>query len=527
MGLLDKARDLLKGFRAPPPPRDRTDAVAADEFDYEMFERVKGEAPVLDEVIHDLNEHFDHTDDLMRDVMLSLWQKEPEVRPKREMKESHVLNRAVSEAIQDSPEVQHARSYTIHDDYSACIAATGVAGTVEKTLREFREQAEQSQQQAEQARQGKQQAGDGLAAAMDGAPGDDGELTPEQQQAIEQAMQDYLDAAQADADAQQQMDDLSQQVTNSVGNATDAALNEAAEDLADEQRLMQMWGVGPGELQKMSFEERAELADLLRNTRMAKFSQLVGRFKLMAAAQQAKKVVEGRDDVVDVDTSNDMSRVLLSELAQAEAHPTMMLNFQRRFAEGMLLSRAYEGVEHVGNGPVVCALDSSTSMSREYMGVTREAWSKAFALALLDEAMRLNREFHGINFASANVINEFHTKRGDRDVHGLLNFIETFHRGGTNFDTPLRAAVEAIEGAFGNSQRADIVFVTDGECRMSPEFIEWFADKREELDFRVFGVCIGDASGFATLQTFCDNVRTIHDLTDPETVKDIFRSLSR
>ena len=45
------------------------------------------------------------------------------------------------------------------------------------------------------------------------------------------------------------------------------------------------WGVGPGELQRMPFEQRARLAERLRTGRLGRFADLIGRFRRMAAGQ--------------------------------------------------------------------------------------------------------------------------------------------------------------------------------------------------------------------------------------------------
>jgi len=52
---------------------------------------------------------------------------------------------------------------------------------------------------------------------------------------------------------------------------------------------MAAWGAGPGQLQRMSFDQRARLAARLRHGRLGQWAQLIGRFRQMAAGQRVRK----------------------------------------------------------------------------------------------------------------------------------------------------------------------------------------------------------------------------------------------
>lgn len=70
--------------------------------------------------------------------------------------------------------------------------------------------------------------------------------------------------------------------------AQDAA--QAAEAVRQEAALMQAWGVAPGELERMPFDQRARLAERLRSGRLAQWAGLIGRFRQMARGERARKV---------------------------------------------------------------------------------------------------------------------------------------------------------------------------------------------------------------------------------------------
>ena len=53
--------------------------------------------------------------------------------------------------------------------------------------------------------------------------------------------------------------------------------------------LMRAWGVEPGQLERMPFEQRARLAQRLSSGRLGRFAQLIGRFRQMAFGGRARK----------------------------------------------------------------------------------------------------------------------------------------------------------------------------------------------------------------------------------------------
>ena len=116
---------------------------------------------------------------------------------------------------------------------------------------------------------------------------------------------------------------------------------------------------------------------------------------------------------------------------------------------------------------IVC-LDGSSSMAGE-----KEIWSKAVALTLLEIARRQRRRFRFVCFSSPETplftldLNprDHHLVREDR----ALDVAEYFPGGGTDFETPLDAALETLAAA--RYRRGDVVLITDGECRVSPEWL--------------------------------------------------------
>ncbi|HEY9329018.1 MAG TPA: VWA domain-containing protein, partial [Streptomyces sp.] len=303
----------------------------------------------------------------------------------------------------------------------------------------------------------------------------------------------------------------------------------AAEQTREESELMRAWGVGPGELERMPYAERARLAERLRAGRLGRFADLIGRFRQMAAGERARKVEHARGEYVGITLGDDLSRLIPSELAGLGI-PVMRSVFAARFAESRLMLYDSRGEETTGKGAIIACVDCSYSMEETGPGgVTREAWAKACALALLDQARQSRRAFVGILFSSDDSVRVCRfPASGPAPIADVLDFAEHFFGGGTEFRTPLAAAVRLLDEEFNTDgrRRGDIVMITDGECGISEQWMRSWNEARHTLGFRTFGVAVGapEAAGPGTvLDALCDNLRSIDDLTDTHAAGELFR----
>lgn len=93
--------------------------------------------------------------------------------------------------------------------------------------------------------------------------------------------------------------------------------------------------------------------------------------------------------------------------------------------------------------------------------------------------------------------------------------------GGSSWQPALKAAMECIEKQQ-HLKQADIVMVTDGKCDVEWEFLEQLRVKKEQLEFTVYGVLIGD-SGEQKLKKFCDRVWAVKNLvSDDAIIEELF-----
>lgn len=532
-GPLAKLKDL--GARAGrwlglSAPAAQTAAIAGDRFDAMSWRETFDQAAGLRELAEDLGERHDYATDLLSDVWLAAYKAAPQLRERSDMDPSRLVNYQVVTALLDSPELAELRRETAGDAYAAALAVIAQGSTLRRML----EEAERAQEAAEAAAQARQQAAEAaqaVAGALDQAAAqadEEGDVPAEAAGALEQAMDRAEQAEQAAQAAADAADRALAAVAPGIRAAMRAAAAKAAEEAREETALMTAWGVRPGELQRMSFEQRARLAERLRRGRLGRFAELIGRFRQMAAGERARKTEHAPGELVGITLGDDLSRLIPTELASLGV-PAMRAAFAARYAERRLFVYEMRGEDHTGKGAIVACVDCSGSMAHGVGGgVTGEAWAKACALALLDQAQAARRDFAAVLFSSREELQVFRFPARQRPaIADVLDVAEFFWAGGTDFQAPLDAAAELLEAEHDRDgrMRGDVVLITDGECEVSEEWMRAWNERKAALGHRVFGVAVGASPG-PVLDALSDNLRSVADLTRPEAVgaaRDMFR----
>lgn len=530
MGKLAKLKDLAAragrwlGLAQAPPLH--TTAVAGDRFDDLTWQETLAQASALRDFSADLGEHHDYAPDLVRDLFMAAYKVAPEVRERAEMDPSRLVNHQVIKSLLETPEFTELRNDTVGDPYAAAMAVLSQTSQLKRLL----DQAKHAQQAANAAAQARReaiaaaQAAEQQMAEAASSADEDGSVPAASADALEAAIQAAATAAQAAMDAREAADQAVAAATPGLRATARAGAAAAATQARDEAALFAAWGVGPGELQRMSFTERHALARRLRGTRLGEFTNLIGRFRTMATGERARKTEHAPGELVGIEHSDDLARLIPSEMASL-AVPVLRAPFAVRLAEARLFTYATMGEERTGQGAIIACIDCSGSMRRPAgSGVTGEAWAKACALALLDQARAAHRDFTGILFSSAAELEAFHFPAGQAPVSEVVDFAEFFYGGGTDFEAPLDLAADVLEAEYNTAgkQRGDIVLITDGECGVSEPWMRAYQERKHLLGYRTFGVAIGCEPG-PTLEALADNVRAIHDLTEPAAMRDVFR----
>lgn len=448
------------------------------------------------------------------------------LRDRAEMDPARLVNHRIVTALVESPDFAALRRETVGDPYAAAMAVLAQSGALHRML----EGAHDAQGRAERAAEARQDAdstatdvAEALRRAAEEAD-EDGAVPAPAADAVHRAIETAEAAGSAARTAAQ-----AAAAVPGLRAAAHQAAAKAAEAVREEAVLMRAWGVGSGELERMPYARRALLAERLRAGRLARWAELIGRFRQMAEGERARKVESTTGELVGVTLGDDLSRLIPSELANLGL-PELRAVFAARYAAGELMLYDSRGEQPTGRGAVIACVDTSHSMyAAGPGGVTREAWSKACALALLDQARHAGRDFVGILFSAEDRIQVFRFPAGrSAGIEQVLDFAETFLGGGTSYQAPLTVARELLEEEFDDAAttRGDIVMITDDECGVTEEWMRGWREARRALGFRVFGLAVGApgaAEAGSVLDALCDNLRSIEDLTDVHAAADLFR----
>jgi uncharacterized protein with von Willebrand factor type A (vWA) domain len=533
--LIDKGKDLLAWEQKPP---DQTEAIKRNSFDRQDWQHVLETAPTIKQIQSQLEQTVDYADDFMADLHAGLFKVEPSVRSADEMKPTHVANRAVMEQLLDMPEMQTLRQHSTGDIYSSALAMVAMQETAVETLKRVQSAAEEAAKAAEerQAEREKrqQELADQLADLAANPPpeplppGAQGpELPPDPRvEGLKTQMDQFGSMAAPSNNGVQQ---AAQDAAAGMENKLRLAAKKATDDLDEQETLMRSFGVEDGDLQRMPVKERMALAQKLANNRLAKFAKLLGQFKMVQQAESRKRVVNAASEVHGITTGDDLARMATSELlnfADESLEDLMWL----RWSESELSIYDVRGKENMGQGPIIVVCDESGSMNAtDVAGGTREAWSKALALALCDQAKRRKRDFRYIGFSSAGQQRVVDFPGGHAPINKVIEMTEGFLNGGTNYEQPLRMALRMIEKDFDalSKPRPDIVMITDDAYgSLDPEFMHEWNRIKDKTSLKCYGIAVGcDFSG--ALESISDNVRSITSLTasDPRQLGDLFRTL--
>ena len=213
---------------------------------------------------------------------------------------------------------------------------------------------------------------------------------------------------------------------------------------------------------------------LAGNEKLKKLARMVGRMKFHAQALRKKVFERASEELLEVEQGDALHRLLPHEMLSLH-HPVLRKDFYRRFLDQELIQYSLRGVEEKGKGPMIVCLDGSSSMSGD-----KEIWSKAVTLTLLEIARKQRRLFRSICFSSAEtplqVLDMNPRDRYEVETKTIMDLAEYFPGGGTDFQKPLDAALECLrESRF---KKGDIIFITDGECQVDPQWAEQFPRRK-------------------------------------------------
>lgn len=368
--------------------------------------------------------------------------------------------------------------------------------------------------------------------------GEFGQMSPEQAKALANQLAQTVAKAKAEAQAAKELAEEAnakaealaenllgkpgtEQAEQKLRELTRIGLQAARNAQAKVEEISQTveaWGLEDGELYRQGIPETMALLERMkRSAALKKFAGLLGRIRIIAAKKAKSKIAGQGARVAIPETGRDIRCVMPSELV-ALVNPALRVKALQRWARGELRLRGEKTKQKLGHGPVIVCEDGSGSME----GV-KQQWAKAVTLSLAHYAKLQKRAFGWMLF-DYGVRQSKVYPQGRLTAEQMLELAESCSGGGTNFEAPLRKAIEMIQKQ--GLRKADICFITDGECAIPDQFLRELKAVKKALEINIVTVlCNVGSSTDKTVREFSDFIEKVSVFTAEEAEKKIFSHL--
>ena len=451
-----------------------TNSVMHDAFDIVAYDEILNQSKELQNLNLQGLQSLKTFGELASDVFYSLYKVRPELTLENEIAPEYILNHAQMTKLMESQSYQELREYTQLDELGAGLGSKALLDILLKQLQQ------------------------------------DGSLK-EASSKINDVIEQQ--ATITSDEARQMLSGMHSKMRKVIEFAVDKAIAEVEEV----ENVINSWGLNQGEFTKLPYSKKLELLQVLRGQQKFKdMAKLVGRMRILATGSRKAKM-EHRVELHSITQGADITHVLPQEL-MALRRPALKLDFYRRMVEKQLMQYDLNHNEYIGQGPIIALIDTSGSMRSR----NKEIWSKAVALGLAEIAEKERRSFSYALFASEQddlITDDFQI--GQRSPHKLIKLASEFIGGGTNFEQPLKWAIDKLQES--KFIKADVVMITDGECEVNTEFLKELQNAKEEKKFRIFSILI--SSNPKGLNHWSDEVWSITDLLNESAVKELFQKI--
>ena len=522
---INKVKDTLglkdldkKGIKTP-------NAVQMNEIDKEIYHDMVDTYDAMSENLNSGLQEYAPFTNLSEDIYNSLYKANPQLNDAEDMTSFTQFNHGIMDSLLDDPGFQDLHRSTKYDMLSAAIGTEVLQDAAMEQIMDFKQELvnkrngqkfDPTKASAGEVIENVNKQGDVQNRINDLLNGrEPSELSEKERRKLARYQEQLMELQE---EVEVDMDDAVQ----TVANATKKGIKEAAMNVAEVQDIIGAWGLESGASgARISVDKRkAAIERVRRSDRLKKLTDIVGRMKKIAQEKKKKKLPNGHS-IDDVETGNKLEALLPSEMMRL-AHPATKKDFLNRYQSGQLLQYKKSDIHKVGQGPVVFCHDKSGSMGGE-----RDDWATALALAMLEIAQKEKRNYAYIpyeNHVMGNYVRNIFP--GELDPDHIMDIAELNVQGGTNFMAPLDEALKCILSD--NYNKGDIVFVTDGECSVSAQWLKKFLEVKKEKQFYVNSVLINAGGGSVSkksLEEFSDNIITISNLADLDdaNTREIFR----
>ncbi len=530
MSILDK---LLED----PSSNKKDNVIKHDKLDKENFKDIKTNSGRLDDSVEEAQNEMSTADKLAEDIFYSLYKYDPKQNKKDELKSQYKMNKDFLQKATDTQEYDSLRSRTQMDEMQSAIGTVSFLSKVlEKVDDEDIEEVNKKAQELDK-QQGEIES---LIDQIQGLESLD-ETNDEVEEELEKKKEELEKLKNQQKEIEEEIEQDLKNASSAMRNAARQGMESAKEKTQEIDDLVAGWGLGgKSSLQELPLDKRIELAkDLKDNKKLQEIADMIGSMKRLALSVRKNKTNKKPDEIQNITRGGDLSRALPSELALlATEDETAELLFMKKKAKKQLPQYELKGKEEKGKGPIIACVDTSGSMSGQ-----KEIWAKGVATGLYHVARRENRDFIGILFSySEDSMRTYKLLGNDIDTEEQLTkfkeFAQGFLGGNTDFNPPLERSIqiiasgvetdstifpEKLEGY--NYEQADIVFITDGQAKITDSLKYKIEKLKDKLEFKIIGIGIGPESG--GLDDFSDVTYSIRDIVKEgeETAEETFHSI--
>ena len=303
------------------------------------------------------------------------------------------------------------------------------------------------------------------------------------------------------------------------------AVDEAESEMEGIQSALGFeYGTGQGTAETLQdLDQVRALYDLIKdNELLKKIAALAGRLQRMASSYKRTRVSPGIGPIKGITLGGDLPLILPSELIGLRStNKVLRVATLGKVMAKRALQYEVEGVVPAARGPIILCLDKSGSMQGE-----PEVWAKAVALTLLKTAMDQKRAFHYIGFTGRTSDDPYYDAiqrqqtflPGQTPWQEVVNVLLDGCDGGTDFIAPLHYALEALRSS-PTMRQSDIVFITDGAGRITPDIIEQVNLARATEHVHLYAIAIGAKARLTTLQPIADELYQLSARPEQDSAK--------
>lgn len=496
------------------PINDGTQVIAHDGYDASKAQQAMAPFTMLERTLAPFKKDVPTAEALVRDMYFSLIKREPRDH-EVPLRESYQINGELMGMLRQSPQFGELHEQSMGDSYittqSVAQLAPQVLGNLSSETKERIQRMVEMEQQLK-IMQARMEALETLRQARGN------ELLGQRAEQIEaelQKLREAIAAARGQISPGEQSD-IRQGLASALAEATEAAknLNAGFQALGGGLGGKNLaWAVGQTSAHgrnPLSMEQKRKLAEeILHNEKIKLVALMAGKMADIALDVQASKTEMPTDELTETRQGRNLARLLASEYSLL-GDPDLELLFNYRFATGQLMEYEIVGYTPQGKGPIIVMVDNSGSMDGE-----PEIWSKGVMLALQMIAKMQRRDFLVIHFDSTvKKVAEF--PKGDTDPDTMLNMIEYFSGGGTNFEPPMAEALKWVRQS--RYEKADCIFITDGLCAINDDACKEWNEMRASRKMRAYAIVIGSTQwGGEVMKRLTDYMHEISDLSLEQT----------